>query len=72
MAARGGRGGRGRGGAGSVFTPQLLGHLNYGDIIAQSKEGTGIFYPVSDSSLAFTSDLFKSNALASLIRTLLN
>lgn len=60
MAARGGRGGRGRGGAGSVFTPQLLGHLNYGDIIAQSKEGTGIFYPVSSNNFYMLFHLYLS------------
>ncbi|KAK4700594.1 DNA-directed RNA polymerase III subunit RPC7, partial [Phenoliferia sp. Uapishka_3] len=45
--SRGGRGGGrgGRGGKPSVFTPQLLGHLDFGDIIAQSKAGTGILYP---------------------------
>ncbi|KAM0753566.1 hypothetical protein T439DRAFT_322461 [Meredithblackwellia eburnea MCA 4105] len=44
----GGRGGRGRGGKPGVFTPQLIGHLNYQDIIAQSKDGTGILYPPTD------------------------
>ncbi|KAI5481458.1 hypothetical protein MNV49_004214 [Pseudohyphozyma bogoriensis] len=45
---RGGRGG-GRGGGGlgrnSVFTPQLLGGIAFNDIVAVSKEGTGILYP---------------------------
>lgn len=46
----GGGGGRGRGRGGSkpsVFTPQLLGGLEYNDIISQSKEGTDVLYPVS-------------------------
>ena len=50
----GGGRGRGRGGGSSkpsIFTPQLLGGLNYTDIIAQSKEGTDVLYPVRLASL---------------------
>lgn len=45
----GGGRGRGRGGGSSkpsIFTPQLLGGLSFTDIIAQSKEGTDVLYPV--------------------------
>ncbi|KAL8293060.1 hypothetical protein RQP46_000754 [Phenoliferia psychrophenolica] len=45
MSRGGARGGRGGGRGGGIFTPQLLGHLAFGDIIAQSKDGTGVLYP---------------------------
>ncbi|GJN88503.1 hypothetical protein Rhopal_001469-T1 [Rhodotorula paludigena] len=48
MASRGGRGG-GRGGRGGSGKPQPpIGHLQYQDIIAASKEGTDVLYPNMD------------------------
>ncbi|GAA5863895.1 hypothetical protein JCM1840_005810 [Sporobolomyces johnsonii] len=46
MASRGGRGGGrgGRGGASGKPQPPI-GHLNFADIIAHSKEGTDVLYP---------------------------
>lgn len=45
MASRGGRGGRGRGGANKPMVP--MGHLQFAEVIAMSKEGTDVLYPVS-------------------------
>ncbi|GAA6051165.1 hypothetical protein JCM3770_002570 [Rhodotorula araucariae] len=48
MSGRGGRGG-GRGGRGGSSKPQApIGHLQYADIIATSKEGTDVLYPPMD------------------------
>ncbi|TNY22494.1 DNA-directed RNA polymerase III, subunit Rpc31 [Rhodotorula diobovata] len=48
MSGRGGRGG-GRGGRGGSGKPQApIGHLQYADIIATSKEGTDVLYPPMD------------------------
>ncbi|GAA5835318.1 hypothetical protein JCM9279_004505 [Rhodotorula babjevae] len=48
MSGRGGRGG-GRGGRGGSGKPQApIGHLQYADIIAASKEGTDVLYPPMD------------------------
>lgn len=67
MASRGGRGGGrgGRGGASGKPQPPM-GHLQYAEIIEQSKQGTDVLYPVRFSSLSRLSDRYRTGKTGTL------